>query len=166
MELWRLESPYIDSKSIRPISTPPSADVRRHQHPKRAAACCLAAPGRRPAVQISHPQGVQSWRCSLHCIRMFWVPTGRIFRFTLELPCTGWADYVTLSHVVSLCRTHGARTTRLNWDQCSNVRSSSKGVIYIYIYMYICIWTKSRDAAVARSSSFLGQLFGCCFVQL
>lgn len=64
----------------------------------------------------------------------WWVPTGRIFRFALELHCTGCTGYVTLSHVVSLCRTQGARSTRWNWDQSSNVRSSFKGLIYIYIY--------------------------------
>ena len=75
------------------------------------------------------------WRLLL--LQHSWVPTGRIVPFALGLHCTGCTGYVTLSHVVSLCRTHGARSTRWNWDQCSNVRSSCKGLIYIqYIYIY------------------------------
>jgi len=60
------------------------------------------------------------WRLLLHS----WVPTGRTGCVPWDTLKTGCTDYVTLSHVVSLYRTHGARTTRWNWDQCSNARSS------------------------------------------
>jgi len=90
---------------------------------------------RRTPVSNSSPdrsKTLQSSRCSLHCARIFSIVPGDcccivgcllgvLLRWdTLK---TG-TDYVTLSHVVSLCRTHGARTTRWNWDQRFNVWSS------------------------------------------